>query len=98
MIRFAARGALIGVAVCVLLIAVWKASAAARLWTISGAVERIAPALWPASFGLMAIHPDSTTTDIVVVYAILILLNAVFYAAVGVVVGVFIRFSGRRRI
>jgi hypothetical protein len=46
--------------------------------------------LWPASFGLMAIHAGSTTSDVILVYAILILVNAILYGAIGAVVAALI--------
>ena len=85
MIRLAGLFACVGTAVCLLLIAVWKASSAAQLWTISRAVARLMTVLWPASFGLMAIHAGSTTSDVILVYTILILVNAVLYGVIGVV-------------
>jgi hypothetical protein len=49
--------------------------------------------LWPASFGLMAIHAGSTTGDVFLVYAILILANAVLYGVVGAIVAALIKLS-----
>src|SRR5262245_58345528 len=91
-IRIARLCASIGVAVCLVLIGVWKASSAAHLWAISDAVTGFMPVLWPASFGLMAIHAGSTTSGVIFVYTILILVNAVLYGIVGVVVAALIRF------
>jgi len=54
------------------------------------------PVLWPASFGLMAIHPGSTTSGVILVYTILILLNAVLYGVVGIVVAALIRLMTTR--
>jgi len=48
--------------------------------------------LWPASFGLMAIHAGSTASGVIFVYTILILVNAVLYGVVGVVVAALIKF------
>ena len=90
-IRIAVLCASIGVAVCLVLIGVWKASSAAHLWTISDAVTGLMPVLWPASFGLMAIHAGSTTSGVIFVYMILILVNAVLYGVVGLVVAALIR-------
>jgi hypothetical protein len=39
----------------------------------------------------MAIHPGSTTSDVVLVYTILILINAALYAAIGVLVAAIMR-------
>jgi len=39
----------------------------------------------------MAIHPGSTTSDVMLVYAILILVNAVLYGIIGAVVAALIR-------
>jgi hypothetical protein len=47
--------------------------------------------LWPPSFGLMAIHAGSTTSDVILVYTILILLNAVLYGVIGAVVAALIK-------
>ena len=91
MIRIGVLCASIGVAVCLVLIGVWKASSAAHLWTISDSVTGLMPALWPASFGLMAIHAGSTTSDVILIYMILILVNAVLYGVVGIVVAALIR-------
>jgi len=88
-IRVAGLFALIGVAVCLVLIAVWKASSAAQLWTISDVVTRLMPVLWPASFGLMAIHPGSTTSGVMLVYTILILVNALCYGVIGATIAAF---------
>src|SRR5215813_10574621 len=85
-IRIAGIGASIGVAVCLILIGAWKVSSVVHLWTISDSVTGLMPVLWPASFGLMAIHPGSTTSGVILVYTILILLNAVLYGVVGIVV------------
>jgi hypothetical protein len=90
-IRLAGLFACIGIAVCFLLIAAWKASSAAQLWTISDTVTRLIPVLWPASFGLMALHAGSTTSDVILVYAILILVNAVLYGAIGGLVAALIK-------
>ena len=95
MIRFAGLFACIGVAICLFLIAAWKASSAARLWVISDAVSRLMLFLWPASFGLMAIHAGSTTSDVILVDTILILVNAVLYGVVGVIVAALIELRGR---
>ena len=95
MIRLAGLFASIGVAVCLVLIAAWKASEAAQLWTISDAVTRLAPILWPASFGLLAIHAGSTTGSMILIYTILILVNGVLYGIIGFIVSALIRF-GRR--
>ncbi len=46
---------------------------------------------WPASFGLMALQGGSTTSDVILVYTILILVNAVLYGVVGVVVAALIK-------
>ena len=91
MIRLAAVFACVGTAVCLLLIAAWKVSSAAQLWTISRAVVSLMTVLWPASFGLMAIHAGSTTRGVILVYTILILINAVLYGLIGVVVAAFIK-------
>jgi cytochrome b len=91
MIRIVGLSSGIGVAVCLALIAAWKVSSAARLWTISDAVAGLMPVLWPASFGLMAIHPGSTPSGVVLVYTILILVNAALYGVIGVVVAGLIR-------
>jgi len=90
-IRLAGLFACVGVVVSLLLVGVWKASSAAQLWAISDAVTRLMPLLWPASLGLMAIHPGSTTSDVMLVYAILILVNAVLYGIIGAVVAALIR-------
>ena len=91
MIRIAGIGASIGVAVCLILIGVWKVSSVVHLWTIGDSVTGLMPVLWPASFGLMAIHPGSTTSGVILVYTILILLNAILYGVVGIVVAALIR-------
>lgn len=90
-IRIVGISAGIGVAVCLVLIAAWKLSSAVQLWTISDAVAGTMPVLWPASFGLMAIHPGSTTSGVVLVYTILILVNAALYGVIGAVVAGLIR-------
>jgi energy-converting hydrogenase Eha subunit G len=90
-IRIAGISACIGTGVCLVLISAWKASSAAQLWTISDAVSGLMLVLWPASFGLMAVHPGSTTSSVILVYTILILVNAVLYGVVGTVVAAFIR-------
>jgi hypothetical protein len=90
-IRLAGMFACVGTAVCLLLIAVWKVSSAAQLWTINRAVVSLMTVLWPASFGLMAIHAGSTTRDVILVYTILILINAALYGLIGVVVAAFIK-------
>lgn len=90
-IRIGGLSACIGVVVCLILIAVWKVSSAAQLWTISDAVAGLMSVLWPASFGLMAIHPGSTTSAVILVYTILILANAVVYGVIGAVVAGLIR-------
>ena len=95
MIRLTGLFACIGVAVCLVLIAAWKASEAAQFLTTSDAVTRLMPILWPASFGLMAIHAGSTTSSMILIYAILILVNAVLYGIIGFIVSALIRF-GRR--
>ena len=92
MIRIALLCASIGVAVCLVLVGVWKASSAADLWAISDAVTGLMSVLWPASFGLMAIHAGSTASGVIFVYTILILVNAVLYGVVGVVVAALIKF------
>lgn len=97
MIRIVLLCASIGVAVCLALIGVWKASSAAHLWAISDAVTGLMPVLWPASLGLMAIHAGSTTSGVIFVYTILIMVNAVLYGVVGVVVAALIRFMIVRR-
>ena len=97
MFRLGGLFACIGVAVCLFLIAAWKATAASQLWTISDAVTGLMLVLWPASFGLVAIHPASTTRDVFIVYAILIMINAVLYGVVGVAVASIIRL-GRRSV
>ncbi|MGH7486032.1 MAG: hypothetical protein ACREMY_10595, partial [bacterium] len=79
MIRLAGLFGCVGAAVCLLLIACWKMSSAAQLWTISRAVVGLMTVLWPASLGLMAIHAGSTTRDVILVYTILILINAALY-------------------
>lgn len=86
MIRLAGLFACIGVAVSLLLIAAWKASVAAQLWTIDGVLARLTPVLWPASMGAMALHAGSTTSDVIVLYTVLILANGVVYGVIGVVV------------
>jgi hypothetical protein len=53
------------------------------------------PILWPASFGLMAIHAGSATSSMILIYAILILVNAALYGIIGFIVSALIRF-GRR--
>lgn len=95
MIRLAGLSACVGISVCLVLIAVWKASSAARLWTISDAISRLAPVLWPASVGLMALQGGSTTSEVILVYTILILVNAVLYGLIGFVVGALIRLARR---
>ena len=95
MIRLAGMFACVGTAVCLLLIAVWKVSSAAQLWTISRAVVSLMTVLWPASFGLMAIHAGSTTSDIILVYTILILVNAVLYGVIGAVIAALIKLARR---
>ena len=92
MIRLAGLFSGIGVVVCLVLIAAWKASSAAHLWTISDAVTRLMLVLWPASFGMMAINPGSTTSDVILTYSILILVNAVLYGLIGVVVAAIMNF------
>jgi hypothetical protein len=96
-IRLAGLFASIGVAVCLVLIAAWKASEAAQLWTTSDAVTRLMPILWPASFGLMAIHAGSTTSSMILIYTILILVNAVLYGVVGIVVAALIKLGRQFR-
>ncbi len=91
MIRLAGRFACVGIAVCLLLIAAWKASSAAQLWTISRAVARLMTVLWPASFGLMALHSGSTTSDVILIYTVLILVNAVLYGVIGSFVAALIK-------
>ena len=93
--RLAGLFASAGVVVCLVLIAVWKASAVAQLWTVSDAVARIMLVLWPVSFGLMALQPGSTTADVILIYAVLILVNAVLYGLVGAIVGTLVKL-GRR--
>jgi hypothetical protein len=95
MIRLAGLFACAGVAICLLLIGAWKASAALQLWTISDAVTRLMLVLWPASFGLMAIHPGSTTSDVIFVYTALILANAVLYGVVGTIVAALVKLVRR---
>jgi hypothetical protein len=90
-IRIVGLSAGIGVAICLVLIAAWKLSSAAQLWTISDAVTGIMPALWPASLGLMALHPGSTTSGVVFIYTILIAVNAALYGVIGAVVAGLIR-------
>jgi len=90
-IRIAGICASIGVAVCLVLIGIWKVGSVVHLLAISDAVTGIMPVLWPASFGLMVIHPGSTTSGVILVYTILILVNAVVYGVVGVVVAALIR-------
>jgi hypothetical protein len=85
-----------GVALCLVLVAAWKATEAAQLWTISDAVTRLMAILWPASSGLMAIHAGSTTGSMILIYTILILVNGVFYGIIGLIVSVVIRL-GRLR-
>jgi hypothetical protein len=94
-IRLAWLFACVGAVVCLLLIAAWKISSAAQLWTISRAVANLMTVLWPASLGLMAIHAGSTTRDVILMYTILILVNAVLYGLIGAVVGAFIRLRQR---
>lgn len=96
-IRLAGLFACVGTAVCLLLIAAWKASAAAQLWAISDAVTRLMPVLWPASFGLMAIHPGSTTREVIFVYTILILVNTALYGVIGAVVAALIKLGRHGR-
>ena len=96
MIRIAGLCASIGVAVCLVLIGAWKASSVAHLWAINDAVTGLMPVLWPASFGLMAIHAGSTTRGVILVYTILILVNGVVYGVVGVVVAALIRLMTAR--
>lgn len=91
MIRLTTLFACVGTTVCLLLIAVWKISSAAQSWTISRAVADLMTVLWPASFGLMAIHAGSSTRDVILVYTVLILINAVLYGLIGAVVAAFIR-------
>ena len=95
-IRIAGLCASIGVAVCLVLIGAWKASSVAHLWAINDAVTGLMPVLWPASFGLMAIHAGSTTSGVILVYTILILVNGVVYGVVGVVVAALIRLMTAR--
>jgi hypothetical protein len=95
-IRLATLCGSIGVAVCLLLIAGWKISSIAGFWTISSAIARIAPVLWPASIGLMAIHGGSATSGVILVYAILILINGALYAAIGVIVAALIKLATAR--
>ena len=96
MIRIAGICASIGGAVCLVLIGVWKVGSVVHLWAISDAVTGLMPVLWPASFGLMAIHAGTTTSGLILVYTILILVNAVLYGVVGVVVAALIRLMTAR--
>lgn len=91
MIRLAGLFAGVGTAVCLLLITAWKVSSVAQLWTVSRAVASLMTVLWPASFGLMAIHAGSTTRDVILVYTILILINAVLYGFIGAVVAALVK-------
>jgi hypothetical protein len=90
-IRLAGLFACVGTAVCLFLIAAWKVCAAAQLWTIDRALARLTAVLWPASFGLMALHAGSTTSDVILVYTILILVNALLYGVIGAVVAALIK-------
>lgn len=94
MIRLAGAFACIGVAVACILTAVWKATAVAELWTISDAIPGLMLLLWPASFGLMAIQPGATTADVVLVYAVLVVVNGACYGVIGLVIGLLIRRAG----
>ena len=96
MIRIAGICASIGVAVCLVLIGVWKVGSVVHMWAISDAVTGLMPVLWPASFGLMAIHAGTTTSGVILIYTILILVNAVLYGVVGVVVAALIRLMTAR--
>jgi hypothetical protein len=91
MIRLAGLFACTGVAISLLLIVAWKVSAASQLWTISDAVTRLMLVLWPTSFGLMALHRGSTTSDVILVYTALILANAVLYSVVGTIVAALVK-------
>jgi len=92
-IRLAGLFACAGIVVCLLLVGAWKASSAAHLWTISETIARLTTVLWPASFGLIAIHAGSRTGDVILIYAILILVNAVLYGIVGLVVACLIKLT-----
>jgi hypothetical protein len=93
MIRLAALFASAGIAVCLFLIAAWKASEAAQLWTVSDVITRFMPILWPASFGLMAIHAGSTTGSMIIIYTILVLVNGVLYGILGLAVSLLMKFQ-----
>lgn len=91
MIRLVVLFASAGAALSVLLVAAWKVSAAAHLWTISRAIAGLMTVLWPASFGLMALHAGSTTSDVILLYVFLILTNALLYGLIGAVLAALIK-------
>ena len=95
MVRLAGLCAGIGLLVCLLLITIWKAGNALGLDHIGEAVSGMMLVLWPASLLLMALHAGSSTSDVIFVYTVLILVNAILYGLVGLATGALIRIIRR---
>jgi hypothetical protein len=95
MVRLASLFAGIGVLVCLALIAIWKAGVAAGLNHIDQVVSGMMLVLWPASFLLMALHGGSSRNDVMLMYMVLILVNAILYGLVGLAAGALMRITQR---
>jgi hypothetical protein len=94
-LRFAWVSSGIGVLVCLVLITIWKAGAAVGLVHTDEVVSGMMLVLWPASFLLMALHSGSSRNDVILVYTVLILVNALLYGLVGLAAGVLMRIAKR---
>jgi hypothetical protein len=77
--------------VSLILIAIWKAGVAVGLVHMADVVLGMSLILWPAIVFTMGLSAGSTTRDIILVYTVLILVNAVLYGLVGLAVAVLMR-------
>jgi hypothetical protein len=95
LVRFAGVSSGIGVLVCLVLIAIWKAGVAVGLAHTDEVVSGMMLVLWPASFLLMALHGGSSRNDVMLMYMVLILVNAILYGLVGLAAGALMRITQR---
>jgi len=88
MIRLALRFGCLGVAICPVLIGLWKLVEVLKLPPeVDSVVQTLFLVLWPPSLGLMALDGRQARAEVLLVYAVVIMANALLYAVVGLLVG-----------
>ena len=89
MIRRVLLFACVGVAICPVLIGLWKIGEAVKLPPeVDSSLQGLFLVFWPPSLGLMALHGHHTRAEVLLVYAVLTIANGLLYAVVGLLLGV----------